>query len=285
MVDRVVIESTPVSGPDKPAAGVTDTKPADQKPVDQKPAAPSSEQRPAWLPDNFKTGEDLAKSYAELQAQYTKLKQGEKPTEEKKPDGNTDSEKKPDDEAAKATDEAEKKEKETADALKSKGIDVDGMSKRFWESGKLADTDVAELEKIGITRAAAQEFADAMVAKRDARDAQLLGEVGGKEGFDKIAGWAKAGYEPAKLQAFNEAMTSGNFGQMQQAMVAIKVAYEAANGKDATLRIGGDAPTGSDVTVYRSTAEMQKDMNDPRYKTDPAFREDVYAKIKRSKIM
>jgi hypothetical protein len=276
VVDRVVIEATPVTGSDKPAAG-------EAKPADVKPAEQSAGERPAWLPDNFKTPEELAASYKELQAQFTKSKQGE--GTDKKPDGTED--KKPEEktDAEKAADAADDKAKETADALKSKGVDVDSMSKRFWETGKVAEEDFAALEKAGIPRTAVQEFADAMVARSQARDAQLYNEVGGKENFANMATWAKQHYGDDKLAAYNASMESGNVGQMQQALVALKVAYEAANGKDPTTRVGGGSPPDGGLSVYRDVAEMQKDMNDPRYKTSDAFRKDVYEKIKRSKIM
>ena len=62
----VPLDSTPPSGPDKPEVA----------PVEPQ----QTTERPAWLPEKFKSAEDLAKAYSELE---TKL--GAKPTEDGKP--------------------------------------------------------------------------------------------------------------------------------------------------------------------------------------------------------
>jgi len=56
------------------------------------PAQAPTNDRPAWLPENFKSPEDLAKSYKEAQAELTRLKQGtapaateDKPTSQEQP--------------------------------------------------------------------------------------------------------------------------------------------------------------------------------------------------------
>jgi hypothetical protein len=54
---------------------------------------------------------------------------------------------------------------------------------------------------------------------------------------------------------------------------------KASKGADPKLLLGNGGGQ-SAVVGYRSQAEMQRDMRDPRYKTDPAFRADVGQKLK-----
>ncbi|CLP71539.1 Uncharacterised protein [Mycobacterium tuberculosis] len=65
------------------------------------------------------------------------------------------------------------------------------------------------------------------------------------------------------------------------AILGLKARYDAANGSEPTL-LGGNAKASEDV--FRSTAELTAAMKDPRYKKDPAYREDVKQKLARSNI-
>ena len=47
--------------------------------------------------------------------------------------------------------------------------------------------------------------------------------------------------------------------------------------------MAGAQGTGS-AAGYQTTAEMTKDMSDPRYQTDPAFTQEVYRKLQNSSI-
>lgn len=273
MVDRVVI-STSDTGPEKPATSQAQTDAAAQQQQQQQ----TNDTRPSWLPDNFKTVEDYIKSSDASRAELTKtqqelasLKKGEKPADAAKAEG----------EAAKT--DAEKKEAETIKALESKGLDVNAMSQRFWDTGKIADEDFAALEKAGISREVAQDYAELQKDRQERNEEKLITGVGGKEKFNAMAQWAQTGYSKEQVTAFNTALSSNNFAQMQQALSALDVAYTKANGSDPALRVdgGAGATTG---TVYRDVTEMVRDMNDPRYKSSEAFRAEVAQKVHRSKI-
>ena len=105
----------PVTGPDAPAQ------------------APTND-RPAWLPENFKSPEDLANSYKNLQAEYTKLKQGIAP-ENDPGTPPVSPEAKPDD---KPNDELTIDQK-AAEAVTNAGLDVEKLSAEFYEKGSLTD--------------------------------------------------------------------------------------------------------------------------------------------------
>jgi hypothetical protein len=66
------------------------------------------------------------------------------------------------------------------------------------------------------------------------------------------------------------------------AIQALNAKYQEAVGNDGRLLTGQGAVDKQDV--FRSQQEVVQAMSDPRYEKDPAFRNDVYAKLERSNI-
>jgi hypothetical protein len=279
MVDSVTLSTPPTDG------GV--------RPGTEAQADPS---RPAWLPQNFKSPEDLAKSYTELQAKATKDAQelatlkGVKPTEQ--------APQLPSDQQQQQTPPppAEDAAKKAADALQAQqGLDVNAMSERFWKEGKFADGDLDKLVKgfvdskimpdANAARQMAEDFAAGQLARREAIHRTVLEAAGGQEGFNAIAAWAPSDTEAAKLAlAFNNSYARGDFAGTKAAGDKLVAAYKAANGQAPQVQLQGNTSAKTDGSVYKDASEMVKDMSDPRYKESPAFRAEVQAKVGRSKL-
>jgi hypothetical protein len=266
MVDRVELSTTLDTGPVKPGSEV----------------APKAEDRPTWLPDQFKSAEDLAKSYAELQAELTRSKQelaGLKKPEETTPPATTE---KP-------------KDEQVADQLKAQGIDVDGASKRFWETKTISDADATMLSEglvkaglaadANVAKGILQQFAEGQLARVENHRASIAQKMGGEQGMKSLVAWGNTNPEGAALiNEYNKVLDSGNFAGASAAFDKVQAAYTAANGREPSTRISGG--TGPEVIggVYQSQAEMIRDMQNPLYKTDEAFRAKVVAKLSRSRI-
>ena len=77
-------------------------------------------------------------------------------------------------------------------------------------------------------------------------------------------------------------MSEGNIGAIQLAVNGLKSQYEQANGYEGKMYTG-KAPTSTKDT-FRSQAELVAAMNDKRYDKDPAYRQDVIAKLDRSDL-
>lgn len=58
--------------------------------------------------------------------------------------------------------------------------------------------------------------------------------------------------------------------------------YTTSEGNEPRLVKG--VATGDATAVFRSTAELVSAMKDPKYKNDPAYRQDVIDKLGRSSI-
>jgi hypothetical protein len=239
-------------------------------------AAATEQARPEWLPENFKSPEDLAASYKTLQAELTKMKGGsqEPPKVEDAPAG-TATEDKP-------ADPPEGVEEQNQ-ALADNGIDITSLEAEFAKDGKLSEASYERLAKMGLSK----EYVDGQIALRveagDRAMAETLSIVGGQEQFTRMAEWARGNYSPAQLQAYNEAVDSGDRGKTELALKALKSDFEKAKGvvpRLLTPTAGATPNAGS----YASMSQFLADVNTPLYRSDPAERERVAAKLARSRI-
>lgn len=208
------------------------------------PPAPAPESRPAWLPEKFKSPEDLAKAYSEL-------------------------------EKSRATPPASKGD--------DKGFDVDALAGEYREKGSISEDTLAKMEKQGIPRNVILGYVKGQEALAAAQTAQLASAVGGEENLKNVLKWAEGNLSAPEVAGYNALIDTGNLDAAKVLLSAFAGRYTEAVGNDpnlATTNASTGAPSNS--TGYASTAEMVRDMRDPRYSTDPAFRRQVREKVSRT---
>jgi Phage T7 capsid assembly protein len=227
-----------------------------------------ADDRPDWLPEKFKAGADLAKAYEELEKKLGANKPADdaKPADDKKP-------------------EEKSAEEQARDATKSAGLDFDKLSDSYWEKGALADTEYAQLEKAGIPKHLVDSFIAGQQALVDNTRNNVFNSVGGEESYNSITEWAAENYTPEEIAAFNKTVNGTDATATLLAVKGLKARYDATVGFEPADAIKGETAVKRGQPVYRSIAEMEKDMGDPRYQKDPAFRRDVEQKLARSDIM
>ena len=214
-------------------------------------------ERPEWLPEKFKTPEDMAKAYAELEKAKSK---GEAPD-----DKDTDAT------AEKAVDEA--------------GLDMDALSKEYAESGELSKESLEALSKVGITEDMVQSYITGQEAQAAAAQKELLEPIGGDiEAYNKLTAWAGDNLSDAEVDEFNSVLATGNPSAVKMAIRDLSAKYEGVNGTEPGRQLSGK-PNISGAAVYESTADLMKDMSNPEYAKNPAFRAKVEAKLGRSSIL
>lgn len=268
MVDTVIIK--------QPEAPQEDQEHIDKMValVDKANEAPASEapeasgERPGWLPEKFKSAEDLAKAYAELEG---KLGAPNK-TEETAPV------------VEKTTEETSQTDEDASKALAEKGLDLGEFNTEWAEKGGLSDESYSKLEKAGIPKATVDQYIAGQQALANQYQTDVKSAAGGDAGFSEMAEWAKVNASKEDLAAYNKAVDSGDKDQAKLAVAGLFQKFqESGRGGEPTLvRADGVKTTGD---VYESIAQMQKDMASADYKTDPAFRRKVEAKLSRSNIL
>jgi hypothetical protein len=111
---------------------------------------------------------------------------------------------------------------------------------------------------------------------------QIKNLVGGEQGYTDLMEWANEALPASVIQNFDSLVSSAGSEMIQLAVLGLQSYYQKSNGYEGNMVTGRTAPTQQDV--FRSQAEVVSAMQDPRYDSDPAFREDVFNKLSRSNI-
>ena len=111
---------------------------------------------------------------------------------------------------------------------------------------------------------------------------QIKNSAGGEKQYASIVNWAKTNLPQDQIQAFDEVVNTGSVQAIQLAVSGLKAEYDNANGVEGRMVTGKTAPNNGDV--FRSQAELVRAMNDARYDSDPAYRQDVIEKLDRSDL-
>mgnify|MGYP001586884395 CR=1 FL=1 len=239
------------------ADGETQTPDNPETPEDK------GEDRPEWLPEKFKNAEDLAKSYAELEK---KLSKGDAPAEAE--------------EAPKDEDNTQEDAREAADKA---GLDFDALNVEYNSNGGLSDETYKSIEGKGIPR----DVVDAYIAGQEAlatnTRTQMFSEVGGEATYSEMMEWAGNALSAQEVKSYNDTMGSGDSNQIQLAVKGLHAQYTASEGSNPKL-MSGDT-TANAGSSFDSVAQITAAMRDPKYRSDPAYRKEVEAKLARSNVI
>ena len=170
---------------------------------------------------------------------------------------------------------------------------ITSASAEYYEKGELAPETIERFKEMSSTelvetylkmQQAAPQEQQAEVT-RDLTDAEtnaIFNQVGGEASYNNLMEWASENLPDSYTQAYDDVIDKGNPYAIQIALAGLQAQYEANNGVEGNLRTGRGVVEKADV--FRSQAEVIQAMNDPRYESDPAYRQDVFQKLERSEI-
>lgn len=115
-------------------------------------------------------------------------------------------------------------------------------------------------------------------ALQQADQAAIMQIAGGEQSYAEITQWAAQNLDPSEIEAYNNVTSSGNIPAIKFAVEALTNRYKAAEGSEPELVSGKKAPARG-PKPYRSNAELARDIANPRYDKDPAFRADVMERL------
>lgn len=166
--------------------------------------------------------------------------------------------------------------------LTTKGVNFSDLEAEYMNNGTLSPESYQTLETAGYPKA----VVDGVLAGWEAASARFVNDVyalaGGQEEFARIQQFVSA-QSPDVVQAFNATLDTENLAQIRMTLEGLKGQMTRAYGTQRPSIIGGNAPA-LNVQGYETTADMVKDMSDPRYQTDPKYTREVYRKVKYSKL-
>lgn len=257
----------------------------------------------------YETAEEMEKGYLELQKMMSQGKSAEETSEDKGSQEDASKDKTEEDKGktegddkssndnplfAEKTDEDRTWEKETygealAGVFDAAGIKASEVSKVFHETGEFPEEAYKALEDQGIARGTVDKYLSASAAEaKDLREfaasevTEIMASVGGQQEYSNMVTWMNENLKADELEAFDATVTSGNPHQARWAVKAMYDRFTGEVGKEADPLEGKNVSSAGGK--YESRAQMQADMSDPRYKKDPAFREQVAQKLKNSDI-
>lgn len=230
-------------------------------------ASEGDPQREEWLPEGINSREELL-------AAYEKLKGGSKPEpspeqNNRKPEGSLG--------PAQVTDRSQ-----LSRYLDGKGVSLDTLESEFLTSGKLSEDSYTKLGEAGIPRFWVDNYIQGQQALAAQMTTEVQAEVGGADAYREMAEWAAKTLTPQELAAYNAIMDSYDKAAIVFAVKGLQSRYLSST-KEAPL-VMGDAPAKSSG-VFESEWQMVEAMKDPRYETDPAYRDAVMRKVLRSTDM
>ena len=231
------------------------------------------------LAGKYKDAQELEKAYVELQKKI-----GEKNPEDSEDTGDTE-----DNSESEETTEEKKEAKEKSPAVEL----INEAATEYWDNDqKLSPETIEKFSSLSTTQLlnAYLEVQKGVTTEQQPSAPDLTendinivkNSVGGEAQYGKIVSWAKENMSDKESTAFDDLVSTGNVGAISLAAQGLQAKYDNANGYEGRMLTGKSPKTSKDS--FRSQAEIVQAMSDPRYDSDPAYRQDIMEKLDRSDV-
>jgi len=252
---------------------VTETPPMSQQ--DLETLAKNETDENGLILGKFKSVEDLAASYKELEGKLGTVTEEDQPQTEEEQTETNDTE----------FNAEEFYGDGLASVLEEVGIDPQEISNRFTESGEINEDDYSKLKEAGFSKQVIDTYLDGVrnatgASGEDIATAQIQGikdSVGGDDNYGKMVSWAIENLPAEEVKEFNTLTETANATAIKFAVQGLYSQYNNAMGVEPNLVSGKASSSGP--TPYRSTAEVVTAMSDPRYGKDVTYTEDVQRRL------
>ena len=226
------------------------------------------DERPEWLPEKFKTPEDMASAYQNLEK---KMGGGQKEEETVSQD----------EQSTESETNEQPSGSEVQQAVEAAGVDFDSLQQEYNQGG-LSEDAYSKLAEAGFPKNLVDSWIQGQEALASDYQSSVHNIVGGEQAYGEMIGWASDNLSEAEIAAYDKAVDSGDIDMVKLAVSGLQSKYQAAEGSDPALIAGQSAS--SSGGNYSSWAEVTTAMRDPRYARDPAYRQSVADKLGRSNI-
>ena len=222
-------------------------------------------ERPEWLPEKFKSAEDMANAYSELEK-----KLGQPASEEQQQE-----------EEPQQTEETENENDKPEVGNYNEAV-VEASQEFFQNDGQLSEETYQKLEKVGLPRDLVDSYAAGQQALLQSEEAQIKGVAGGD--YDAMAEWANEHLPSEEVDAFDEAVTSGSVQQAKLAVQGLYARYQNATGSRPKTLVQGSV-SGTSTMPFKSMQELARAQSDPRYRSgDKAYHQEIDRRLAVSNI-
>jgi len=219
------------------------------------------QQQETMLAGKYKNAEELEAAYIELQKKLGAPKESEE-TEE-------------------TTETEEESEETSADSSLFDRLYEESKGEFSEETLKaIAEAKPQDLAKMYLDYRYNNSQEKQTISETDANS--LKDSVGGEKNYSQMLQWATDNLSEQEISMYDSVMDSGNAGAAYFAMQALSYRYKDSVGVEGNLLQGKAAANSS--RGFKSQAEVVTAMQDPRYDRDPAYRQEVMAKLESSNV-
>ena len=226
----------------------------------------------------FKSVEDLAASYKELEGKLGQVSEEDQATEETEEQTQEEGE----------FDAEEYYGDGLASVLEEVGIDAQDITQRFTDTGEISEDDYSKLGEAGFSKQVVDTYLDGLrgVGEGDEIPTQQIqnikDSVGGDQAYEQMADWCQQNLSEQEIKAFHKITETADAPVIQLAVEGLYTRYQNAMGVEPDLVTG--RPAASGPNPYRSTAEVVAAMSDKRYGKDVSYTEDVQNRLAGSDV-
>ena len=218
-------------------------------------------QRPDWLPEKFKSAEDLSKAYSELEKQFSNNKSKAEPVKE----------------------EVKKDGLEIPKNSPVTGFDMTKFADEYTDKGELSENSYTELAKQGLDKSLVNEYIRGQKAIAETQTSKVYETVGGQQKYSELIDWASKNLNEGEQTAFNDLTASGSIDQVKLAVQGLMTRAGMSKVDQQQEMIQGDV-NNTAVEQFNSVQQVTEAMNDPRYDKDPVYRKEVERKLGNSSV-
>ena len=225
------------------------------------------------LAGKYKNAEDLEQAYLSLQK---KLGQEEETDYEESDEG---------------YEEEEGADEEVSEYAPAVSLINDASAEYYDNDGQLSEDTISKFSEMSSQdlvnayleiQANNPQAPQQSVELSDAQVNSVQNAAGGEGNYNRVIEWAASNLNSTAVDAFDSVIDSGNPAAINIAFQGLQAQYNEANGYEGRMLTGKAAS--SKGQVYRSQAELVAAMGDPRYDSDPAYRQDVISKLEQSDL-
>ena len=232
--------------------------PKSEEATESIPEEQTQEERPEWLPEKFKSAEDMANAYSELEK---KLGAGanEQEQQEEQPTNNEQNE-----------------EDNTEQDTDTTNVIAEASREFFENDGVISEETYKNLADAGLPKELVDSYAAGQQALMQSEEGSIKAVADGN--WDAMAEWASNNLSQEEIDTFDDIVQSGTVEQAKLAAKGLYAQFKAENGVTPKLTQG--SVTGSATMPFRSNQELARAMSDPRYKSgDKAYHEEIDRRI------
>lgn len=148
----------------------------------------------------------------------------------------------------------------------------------FAEGGEVSAEAYEALAKAGISKEVVEGYIEGQIAKAAKLTEAAYGALGGEETYTAATAWARDNLSSGEIAAIDALLTSPDPAIVAEGAKMLAAKYNSDNETMPSKTVVG-TNTATVGQYFKSSAELVSAMNDPRYRTDAAYRAEVSKKM------